>query len=604
MANAYKTLTGMVAPIAEHMFEDIEGDANADDIARISPNGLMITTGTTNTTYSPDDPVIRAHMALFLTRLYERVAGSEAPAADTEFTDIAERNAEQQAAIGQLFGLGVTTGTSATTYSPSDNVTREQMASFVARMYRVLDALPQAPGAPAALTATPHGTAGNALAITWAAPDSGTSDITGYVVQWGTNYNSQQTTTGTTATIHGLTAGTAHSVRVAAVSADGQGDWATTTGTPGTPPGPISDLNAWPGASPGSINVSWTAPADDGDAPITGYKIEWARGNEAARQSVRIGPATSHTLSGLHAAALYYVWVTATNAAGDGETSYSASAIPTGNAASGIVKINHPPRPDSTGGRFASITWPTVSPGFGQTLLTYTIQRKCGTQVWPDAIIPNDARRILNQGAQNPAVTAEGATRTAHQMLVDEADGTTAVALLGGPATDPTLENGVECTYRVRGNTFVDANGNGTHDLSEPTVGKWVEGKATPMATTAAPAVTGTPTVPVTAVVALRGHRTVQVNWTLPERGTDEGTGGAIAGYRVMLMSPAQAPPAPSVVAVAANVSATTDSHTFKGLNNGWEYTPIVVPLNARGAGPAGSRRCGEPLCDRARRAV
>ena len=139
MANAYKTLTGMVAPIAEHEFADIEGDANADDIARISPNGLMITTGTTDTTYSPDDPVIRAHMALFLTRLYERVTGSEELRLETtEFTDIAERNAEQQAAIGQIFGLGVTTGTTDTTYSPSDYVTREQMASFVARMYRVL----------------------------------------------------------------------------------------------------------------------------------------------------------------------------------------------------------------------------------------------------------------------------------------------------------------------------------------------------------------------------------------------------------------------------------------------------------------------------------
>ena len=86
MANAYAALTGEEAPIAEHMFADIEGDANADDIARISPNGLMITTGTTDTTYSPDDPVIRAHMALFLTRLYEKVAGSEAPAGTTEFT--------------------------------------------------------------------------------------------------------------------------------------------------------------------------------------------------------------------------------------------------------------------------------------------------------------------------------------------------------------------------------------------------------------------------------------------------------------------------------------------------------------------------------------
>ena len=73
------------------MFTDIADDPNADDIARISPNGLMITTGTTDTTYSPNDPVIRGHMALFLTRLYKAVAGSDAPAGTTPFTDLPTR---------------------------------------------------------------------------------------------------------------------------------------------------------------------------------------------------------------------------------------------------------------------------------------------------------------------------------------------------------------------------------------------------------------------------------------------------------------------------------------------------------------------------------
>ena len=47
----------------------------------------------------------------------------------------------QAAAIGQIYALGVTTGTSDTTYSPERNVTREEMASFVARMYRALDGM-------------------------------------------------------------------------------------------------------------------------------------------------------------------------------------------------------------------------------------------------------------------------------------------------------------------------------------------------------------------------------------------------------------------------------------------------------------------------------
>ena len=136
MANAYAALTGTEAPVSDHGFTDIGNDPNADDIARIY--GLMITTGTSPTTYAPDDPVIRAHMALFLTRLYTAVIGSEAPAGDTPFTDIGDRSAQEQAAIGQLYALGVTKGTSQTTFDPSARVTREQMASFVARIYRAL----------------------------------------------------------------------------------------------------------------------------------------------------------------------------------------------------------------------------------------------------------------------------------------------------------------------------------------------------------------------------------------------------------------------------------------------------------------------------------
>ncbi|MDE0605555.1 MAG: fibronectin type III domain-containing protein, partial [Acidimicrobiaceae bacterium] len=330
MANAYEALTGDEAPIAEHMFTDVADDPNAEDIARISPNGLMITLGTTDTTYSPDDPVIRGHMALFLTRLYKAVAGSDAPAGTTPFTDLPTHDGgAQAAAIGQIYALGVTTGTSDTTYSPSRNVTRAEMASFVARMYRVLDAMAPALAAPTGVTASPYGTAGTALEVSWDASEG----ADGYVVQWGAGYSSQQQDiTGTSFKIHGLTKGTAVSVRVAAVSEDGQSEWAMASGTPGTVPGAVGNLRAVAGSSPGTVNVTWDAPTDDGGTPRTGYLIEWAQGNNE-KMSARISNpgATSHTLSGLNSAALYYVWVTAVNGAGDGAAADPVTATPTGN---------------------------------------------------------------------------------------------------------------------------------------------------------------------------------------------------------------------------------------------------------------------------------
>jgi hypothetical protein len=54
--------------------------------------------------------------------------------ADQSFTDISGYSAAIQTAINQIKQLGVTTGTTATTYSPDSNVTNEQMAMFVERM--------------------------------------------------------------------------------------------------------------------------------------------------------------------------------------------------------------------------------------------------------------------------------------------------------------------------------------------------------------------------------------------------------------------------------------------------------------------------------------
>jgi len=40
--------------------------------------------------------------------------------------------------VGCIYGLGVTTSTSATAYSPGDYVTREQMAAFLARLFNAI----------------------------------------------------------------------------------------------------------------------------------------------------------------------------------------------------------------------------------------------------------------------------------------------------------------------------------------------------------------------------------------------------------------------------------------------------------------------------------
>ncbi len=97
---------------------------------------LGVTNGTSPSTYSPNEYVTREQMAAFLARFYRNVAGEDCGSVslfvDVPFDSFAKRD------IGCLADLGVTTGTSPENFSPYDNVTREQMAAFIGRLYSVL----------------------------------------------------------------------------------------------------------------------------------------------------------------------------------------------------------------------------------------------------------------------------------------------------------------------------------------------------------------------------------------------------------------------------------------------------------------------------------
>jgi hypothetical protein len=93
-----------------------------------------ITQGATATTYEPAGSVPRWQMALFLTRAATEMGVTLGDGSDQGFTDISGESDDIQTAINQIKQLGVTTGTTATTYDPSSNVSKEQMAMFVERL--------------------------------------------------------------------------------------------------------------------------------------------------------------------------------------------------------------------------------------------------------------------------------------------------------------------------------------------------------------------------------------------------------------------------------------------------------------------------------------
>jgi hypothetical protein len=118
-------------------------DAGFTDITGLSPEmqrainqmaELGITTGVAPDRYGPNEPVTRWQMALFLTRLWSDAGLAFPVAATTTFLDLAALPADVQLAINELASLGITSGTSPSTYDPSGLVTRGQMAAFLSRM--------------------------------------------------------------------------------------------------------------------------------------------------------------------------------------------------------------------------------------------------------------------------------------------------------------------------------------------------------------------------------------------------------------------------------------------------------------------------------------
>lgn len=131
--NGFEQLSG-----SDRGFVDILG-LSADSQKAINQIAqLGITTGTSPTTYDPNGTVSRWQMALFLTRLVTAEGVILPNGSGQGFTDISGLSAAYQTAINQLAQLGITSGTSATTYGPDGLVTREQMASFLVRTFQII----------------------------------------------------------------------------------------------------------------------------------------------------------------------------------------------------------------------------------------------------------------------------------------------------------------------------------------------------------------------------------------------------------------------------------------------------------------------------------
>ena len=115
------------APTGKHPFTDVPAGAYYED-AVVWAVGKNITTGMSATTFDPNGSCTRAQIVTFLWR----AAGSPEPKTMKGFDDVASK-AYYAKAVAWAVENGITTGTSASKFSPNDPCTRTQAVTFLFR---------------------------------------------------------------------------------------------------------------------------------------------------------------------------------------------------------------------------------------------------------------------------------------------------------------------------------------------------------------------------------------------------------------------------------------------------------------------------------------
>ena len=201
------------------------------------------------------------------------------------------------------------------------------------------------PGAPARTAATPLGmpsvpesltaTGGDGeVVLEWTEPaDDGGAPVTGYEYRLAAGTAVPGDTPWQSAgldlewTVTGLTNGQQYAFEVRARNRVGEGEARGALATPVARPGALASLTATAGDE--EVALVWSAPADDGGSPVTGYGYRYAAG-QAVPEDVTwrdAGTELTATVSGLENETRYTFEVRARNRVGPGETS-GTTALP------------------------------------------------------------------------------------------------------------------------------------------------------------------------------------------------------------------------------------------------------------------------------------
>jgi titin len=363
----------------------------------------------------------------------------------------------------------------------------------------------------------------------------------------------------------------------------------------GPAPGSPTGVGALPGS--GQAAVSWSAPAPDGTATVTGYSVTTFTGSGSTVVSTQTFPstATAQLITSLSNGTAYQFQVRAIDSNGTGPPS----------ELSNIVTVGAPLAPTGAsavrGNMQATVSWTAPSSDNGSAITSYTVTGSPGGTAVVAAPATSVAVTGLTNGTsytfQVTATNANGtgpASASSNAVIPATAPGSpTAVAATGGDASaavmwTPPASNGGSA---ITGYTVTSAPGGITASAAGNVTSATVSGltngtgytftvTATNVAGTGLPSapsnmVTPAPTVPgqVTNVVAVGGDAQATLTWTAPDNG-----GSPITAYRV---TPVQGTSDQSPIIF----NSTATSQVVTGLTNGQAYTFRVAAQNAVGTG-------------------
>ncbi len=614
--------------------------------------------------YCPDEFVSRGQMATFLARAFDLQSGAEAGFADVSGGVHAPQ-------INALAASGITVGCDVgppRRYCPDEFVSRGQMASFLKRARTAFmgpcpdaesqEATGGGDGGSGGGSGTSTGSGGSgpagpggppqgpppslpapvqpppdapqslevdpgeaSLRVSWSPPDHSGPGVVGYRLRWkgpGQGYSDTDRSDATTALSYEITDlanGAKYDVQVAAgIRGIGFGGWSEASGTPRTVPhAPRS-----PRVSNGDekLTVSWTAPAANGGAPVTGYRVEWSSDGVTLGEESATG--LNHEIEDLTNGTDYVVRVAAVNAAGAGPWSVEAEGSPVGTPDAPQVVSTEP------GDRSVTIEWSPPTDDGSSAITGYKVQWRSGTQEYSSSrqrgvaadVSEYEVTGLVNgteyevrvvavnavgdgepsMGASATPATTPGPPRT---VLVARGDASGTVAW-----SSPSAAGGKPVTgYVVQwSDDEFDQSVNEAQvaaDVSEYEISGLVNGTEYEVRVVAVNAVgdgepsQGASLTPATVPGApadldvARGVRSVTVSWGAPSDG-----GSAITAYRVQWRaddgdfedSDTQ-----------ASVAGGSLSRRITGLVNGTEYFVRVVAVNAVGEGPWSSVASSTP---------